>query len=112
MTVHEYAATLAPRYRAARRGEKGRILDEFCATTGMPPEGGERELLGGAVTLKRLADGAQETVAMGDVAGRVKHHQRSRQRRHFGICSRQQPGRHARKNPDHPKAIPKKGLLG
>jgi hypothetical protein len=35
VTVHEYAATLAPRYRAARRGEKGRILDEFCATTGM-----------------------------------------------------------------------------
>lgn len=38
---------------------------------------GERELADGAVTLKRLADGAQETVAMGDVAGRVKHHQRS-----------------------------------
>ncbi len=35
MTVHEYAANLAPRYRAARRAEKGRVLDEFCATTGM-----------------------------------------------------------------------------
>lgn len=35
MTVHEYAATLAPRYRAAKRREKGRILDEFCQTTGM-----------------------------------------------------------------------------
>lgn len=35
VTVHEYAAALAPRYRAARRGEKGRILDEFCRTTGM-----------------------------------------------------------------------------
>ena len=35
VTVHEYAATLAPRYRAARRAEKGRVLDEFCATTGM-----------------------------------------------------------------------------
>ena len=35
MTVHEYAANLAPRYRAGRRAEKGRVLDEFCATTGM-----------------------------------------------------------------------------
>ena len=35
MTVHEYAANLAPRYRAGRRAEKGRILDEFCATSGM-----------------------------------------------------------------------------
>lgn len=35
VTVHEYAANLAPRYRAARRAEKGRILDEFCATVGM-----------------------------------------------------------------------------
>lgn len=35
VTVHEYAANLAPRYRAARRAEKGRVLDEFCATTGM-----------------------------------------------------------------------------
>lgn len=35
VTVHEYAAALRPRYRAARRGEKGRILDEFCETTGL-----------------------------------------------------------------------------
>ena len=40
VTVHEYAlrgspATLAPRYATARRGEKRRILDEFCRTTGM-----------------------------------------------------------------------------
>jgi len=35
VTVHEYAANLAPRYRAGRRAEKGRVLDEFCATTGM-----------------------------------------------------------------------------
>ena len=33
--MHEYAATLAPRYRSARTGEKGRIVDEFCRTTGM-----------------------------------------------------------------------------
>ncbi len=33
VTVHEYAAALRPRYRAARRKEKGRILDEFCTTT-------------------------------------------------------------------------------
>jgi hypothetical protein len=35
VTVHEYAAELAPRYRKAGRREKGRILDEFCTTTGM-----------------------------------------------------------------------------
>lgn len=32
-SVHEYAAALRPRYRAARRREKGKILDEFCQTT-------------------------------------------------------------------------------
>ena len=35
VTVHEYAAALRPRYRAVRRKEKGRILDEFCRTTGL-----------------------------------------------------------------------------
>jgi hypothetical protein len=35
VTVHEYAAALRPRYRAAPKGEKGRILDEFCETTGL-----------------------------------------------------------------------------
>ena len=36
VTVHEYAAALRPRYRAAqRRKEKQRILDEFCQTTGL-----------------------------------------------------------------------------
>ena len=35
VTVHEYAAALRPRYRAARKGSKGKILDEFCRTTGM-----------------------------------------------------------------------------
>lgn len=34
VTVHEYAAALRPRYRAAPKREKGRILDEFCETTG------------------------------------------------------------------------------
>ena len=33
--MHEYAAALRPRYRAARKGSKGKILDEFCRTTGM-----------------------------------------------------------------------------
>ena len=32
---------------------------------------GERELWEGAATLKRLDDGSQETVALGDVAGRL-----------------------------------------
>ena len=35
VTVHEYAAALRPRYRAARRRDKGKILDEFCRTTGL-----------------------------------------------------------------------------
>jgi hypothetical protein len=33
--VHEYAAAVRPRYRAARKKEKRKILDEFCQTTGM-----------------------------------------------------------------------------
>lgn len=33
--VAEYAEAVRQRYRAAGRAEKGRILDEFCATTGM-----------------------------------------------------------------------------
>lgn len=33
--IEEYVAALRPRYAAAGKGEKGRILDEFCQTTGM-----------------------------------------------------------------------------
>ena len=33
--LREYAAAVRPRYRIARKGEKGRILDEFCQTTGL-----------------------------------------------------------------------------
>lgn len=51
VTVHEYAAALAPRYRAGRRGEKGRILDEFCQTTGMHRKAAIR-LLGGVKPMK------------------------------------------------------------
>ncbi len=32
--VAEYAAAVRERYRRARKGEKGRILDEFCRVTG------------------------------------------------------------------------------
>ncbi|HLE81553.1 MAG TPA: transposase family protein [Dehalococcoidia bacterium] len=35
LTVHEYAAALRPRYRAAKKGAKGRTLDEFCQTAGL-----------------------------------------------------------------------------
>jgi hypothetical protein len=35
LTVHEYAAAVRPRYRTASKREKGRILDEFCQTTGL-----------------------------------------------------------------------------
>lgn len=33
--LDEYTAAVRPRYRAARRAEKTRILGEFCQTTGM-----------------------------------------------------------------------------
>lgn len=33
--LQEYAAAVRPRYWTARKGEKGRILDEFCETTGL-----------------------------------------------------------------------------
>ena len=51
VTVHEYAAALAPRYRRAKRREKGKILDEFCQTTGMHRKAAIR-LLGKAKPLK------------------------------------------------------------
>ncbi len=51
VTVHEYAAALAPRYRRAGRREKGRILDEFCQTTGMHRKAAIR-LLAGVKPLK------------------------------------------------------------
>jgi len=35
LTVHEYAAALRPRYKAAKKRVKKRMLDEFCQTTGM-----------------------------------------------------------------------------
>lgn len=34
-SLQEYAAAVRPRYKAAGKVEKGRILDEFCRTTGM-----------------------------------------------------------------------------
>src|SRR4030067_1043054 len=47
VTVHEYAAALRPRYRAARKGSKGKILDEFCRTTGMHRKAAIRPLRSG-----------------------------------------------------------------
>jgi len=46
VTAHEYAASLVPRYRTARRAEKGRILDEFCRATGMHRKAAIRLLVG------------------------------------------------------------------
>jgi hypothetical protein len=34
-SLQEYAAAVRPRYKAAGKAEKGKILDEFCRTTGM-----------------------------------------------------------------------------
>ncbi|HLC28705.1 MAG TPA: ISNCY family transposase, partial [Dehalococcoidia bacterium] len=35
LTLYEYATTVRPRYRRARKKEEGRILDEFCQTAGI-----------------------------------------------------------------------------
>src|SRR3989442_2474145 len=50
VTVHEYAAAVRQRYRRAGKKEKGRILDEFCAATGMHRKAATR-LLGRSVRL-------------------------------------------------------------
>lgn len=34
-SVHEYAASVRQRYRKGKKAEKGRILEEFCAATGL-----------------------------------------------------------------------------
>ncbi len=44
VTLYEYAATVRPRYRRASKREKGRILDEFCQTTGLHRKGAIRLL--------------------------------------------------------------------
>jgi hypothetical protein len=35
LTVHEYTVAVRQRYQAAGKKEKGKILEEFCAATGM-----------------------------------------------------------------------------
>ena len=47
LTLYEYAATVRPRYGKARKKEKGRMLDEFCQTTGMHRKAAVRLLKGG-----------------------------------------------------------------
>jgi transposase InsO family protein len=34
-SIHEYAASVRQRYQRGKKAEKGKILDEFCATTGL-----------------------------------------------------------------------------
>jgi hypothetical protein len=52
--MYEYAATVRPRYRRARKATKGRILDEFCQTTGMHRKAAIRLLgRGGRLTAVR-----------------------------------------------------------
>ena len=51
LTLYEYAATVRRRYGKARKKEKGRILDEFCQTTGLHRKAAIRLLRGG----RRLA---------------------------------------------------------
>ncbi len=56
LTVHEYAAALRERYVAAAKKEKGRILDEFCGTTGVHRKAAIRLLRGGT----RLASASRK----------------------------------------------------
>ncbi len=42
--LQEYAAAVRPRYRGAGKGEKGRILNEFCETTGLHRKAAIRRL--------------------------------------------------------------------
>lgn len=46
LTVHEYAGALRERYLAAGKKERGRILDEFCGTSGMHRKASIRLLRG------------------------------------------------------------------
>ena len=58
--VHEYATAVRPRYLAAARIEKQRILDEFCRTTGMHRKAAIR-LLNRPAKLKPLPPGRPQT---------------------------------------------------
>src|SRR5437870_5323204 len=58
--VHEYAAAIRPRYQAATRPEKRRILDEFCQATGMHRKAAIR-LLNRTPAAKALPPGRHQT---------------------------------------------------
>ena len=61
-SIREYAAALRPRYRAASKEEKGRLLDEFCAvTTGYHPKAAVR-LLGRVALTPGRRRGRQRVV--------------------------------------------------
>ncbi len=54
VTLYEYVATVRPRYRRARKATKGRIVEEFCQTTGMHRKAAIRLLgRGGRLTAVR-----------------------------------------------------------
>ncbi|MEX2430704.1 MAG: transposase family protein [Dehalococcoidia bacterium] len=54
LTLYEYAATVRQRYGRVRKKEKGRILDEFCQTTGLHRKAAIR-LLGGGNRLSAVS---------------------------------------------------------
>jgi integrase-like protein len=70
MTVHEYAASLRPRYRAAGKKGKTRILDEFCQTTGLHRKAAVRLL--NQETRPRSARRGRPTRYGPEVAGPLK----------------------------------------
>src|SRR3990172_8212012 len=69
--VHEYAAAIRPRYQAAPRQEKRRILDEFCRTTGMHRKAASR-LLNQTAKPKPLPPGRPQSYLPETVAALVR----------------------------------------
>lgn len=71
-SIHEYAAAVRGRYLAARRGERTKLLDEFCRTTGYHRKAAIRLLRqGGRAPTRRRGRPRQYGPALADALRRV-----------------------------------------
>lgn len=71
-SIQEYAAAVRGRYLAARRGERTKLLDEFCRTTGYHRKAAIRLLRqGGRVPTRRRGRPRQYGPALADALRRV-----------------------------------------